>query len=247
VTLPTLPAASLDAEAPPPIADTPAPRPPWRSLLREIVETVLLTVLIYVSVNFATGRFKVEGSSMEPSFHPEQYVLVDKISYRLRAPQRGDVVIFHYPQATERDFIKRIIGLPGETVDIHGGAVQINGQPLTEPYISAPPGYSNKWVLEADQYFVLGDNRNSSSDSHSWGPLAQHYMIGRAVLVYWPPQQWGLVPHYAYDNIASATLTPTPALTFTPLPLPIEATATPMPLSASYPVAEPTSSSYPAP
>jgi signal peptidase I len=171
---------------------------PGKSLLREIIETILLTVIIYVAVNFATGRFRIEGSSMEPSMHPNQYVLVDKISYMLGEPQRGDVVVFNYPLATERDFIKRVIGLPGETVTIEGGVVSINGQPLEEPYISAPPMYSNSWTLAADEYFVLGDNRNSSSDSHSWGPLQQQYLIGRAIFVYWPPTLWGLVPHYTY-------------------------------------------------
>jgi signal peptidase I len=171
---------------------------PGKSLLREIIETILLTVIIYVAVNFATGRFRIEGSSMEPSMHPNQYVLVDKISYMLGEPQRGDVVVFNYPLATERDFIKRVIGLPGETVSIEGGIVSVDGQPLEEPYISAPPMYSNSWTLGADEYFVLGDNRNSSSDSHSWGPLNRQYLIGRAIFVYWPPTLWGLVPHYTY-------------------------------------------------
>jgi signal peptidase I len=230
----------------------PASRPPWRVIVREIIETILLTALIYLGVNLATGRFKVEGSSMEPSFHPEQYVLVDKVSYRLGTPQRGDVVVFQYPQATERDFIKRIIGLPGETVDIRGGLVYVNGQALAEPYISAPPGYAGTWILDVDQYFVLGDNRNSSSDSHSWGPLEKHYLIGRAVLVYWPPPQWGLVPHYGYGDIVAPTPGPTSAGETTTRPLPMESTATPASASNAYPVASPTryptpSSSYPAP
>jgi signal peptidase I len=171
---------------------------PGKSLLREIIETILLTVIIYVAVNFATGRFRIEGSSMEPSMHPNQYVLVDKISYMLGDPRRGDVVVFNYPLATERDFIKRVIGLPGETVTVEGGVVLIDGQPLEEPYISAPPMYSNSWTLGPGEYFVLGDNRNSSSDSHSWGPLNKQYLIGRAIFVYWPPTLWGLVPHYTY-------------------------------------------------
>jgi len=171
-----------------------------RSLLREVIETILLTVLIYAAVNFATGRFKVEGSSMEPSVHPNQYVLVDKITYRLSAPQRGDVVVFNYPLATDRDFIKRIIGLPGETVAVSNGEVTVNGQPLTEPYIAAPPVSGGTWHLGPNQYFVMGDNRNNSSDSRSWGPLERKYLIGKAVLTYWPPTNWGLVPHYTYAS-----------------------------------------------
>ncbi len=171
-----------------------------KPLLREIVETILLTVVIYAVVNFATGRFRVEGTSMEPSVHPGQYVLVDKVSYRLGRPQRGDVIVFNYPLATDRDFIKRIIGLPGEAVTIAGGVVSVNGQPIDEPYIAAPSAASGSWMLSADEYFVMGDNRNSSSDSRSWGPLARQYLIGKAVLIYWPPSNWGLVPHYTYAS-----------------------------------------------
>lgn len=173
---------------------------PGKSLLREVIETILLTVIIFFAVNFATGRFRVEGNSMEPSMHPDQYVLVDKVSYMLGAPQRGDVVVFHYPLATERDFIKRVIGLPGEAISVSEGVVRINGQPLQEPYISAPPNYQNTLTLGPEEYFVLGDNRNSSSDSHSWGPLARPYLIGRAIFVYWPPPVWGLVPSFTYAS-----------------------------------------------
>lgn len=182
-----------------PAEPTPA-RSPLKSLLREIVETIFLTLVIYAVVNFATGRFRVEGTSMEPSIHPSQYVLVDKISYMLGSPRRGDVIVFNYPLATDRDFIKRIIGLPGETVSIADGVVRVNGQPLTEPYIAAPPVAGGQWTLRPNQYFVMGDNRNSSSDSRTWGPLDRKYLIGRAALVYWPPTNWGLVPHYSYAS-----------------------------------------------
>ncbi len=189
---------------------------PGKSLLREILETVLLTVLIYLGVNFATGRFRIEGSSMEPSMHPNQYVLVDKVSYKLGSPHRGDVVVFNYPLATERDFIKRVIGLPGETVSVSGGVISIDGQPLEEPYISAPPTYENSWTLGPTQYFVLGDNRNSSSDSHSWGPLDRQYLIGRAIFVYWPPTLWGSVPHYTYADAPERTAMPSVSASETP-------------------------------
>jgi len=199
LSLSTAPDSTTQAgDTPPQIDATPAAPAPGKSLLREIIETVLLTVIIYLSVNFATGRFRIEGSSMEPSMHQDQYVLVDKISYKIGNPHRGDVVVFNYPLATERDFIKRVIGMPGETVTIQGGVVSIDGQPLQEPYISQPPDYENSWTLGPDQFFVLGDNRNSSLDSHSWGPLDRHYLIGRAIFVYWPQHLWSLVPHYNY-------------------------------------------------
>ena len=192
MSLPAIPDNATETE-------TQAPEPtPGKSLVREILETILLTVLIYLAVNFATGRFRIEGSSMEPSMQPNQYVLVDKISYRLAPPRRGDVVVFNYPLATERDFIKRVIGLPGETVNIRGGVVYVDGVALDEPYIAAPPNYENSWTMGPTELFVLGDNRNSSSDSHSWGPLDQQYLVGRAIFVYWPPTLAGLVPHYTY-------------------------------------------------
>jgi signal peptidase I len=196
-----------DAAEAPGAPETPAGQAPagpapsrLRLLIREILETILLTAIIYAAVNFATGRFRVEGDSMQPNLHPEQYVLVDKISYRLGQPRRGDIVVFQFPLATERDFIKRVIGRPGETVTVSGGVVSVNGQPLSEPYIAAPPAYTNTWVLGPDEYFVLGDNRNNSSDSHNWGPLNRQYLIGKAIFVYWPPDGWGLVPHYTYAS-----------------------------------------------
>ena len=101
------------------------------------------------------------------------------------------------------------------------GLVSVNGQPLDEPYISAPPTYENTWTLGPDEYFVLGDNRNSSSDSHSWGPLAGDYLIGRAIFVYWPPTLWGLVPHYTYASAPvspAATSAASPAVSATAYP-----------------------------
>ena len=191
-----------DAAEAPGAPETPAGQAPaapapsrLRLLLREILETILLTAIIYAAVNFATGRFRVEGDSMQPNLHPEQYVLVDKVSYRLGQPRRGDIVVFQYPLATERDFIKRVVGLPGETVTVSGGAVSINGQPLNEPYIAAPPAYNNTWTLSPDQYFVLGDNRAMSCDSRRWGIVPRDNIIGRAELTYWPPTRIGRPQH----------------------------------------------------
>ena len=202
LSLPTTPTGATETHTSPEAEVLPAgPAPtPFKSWLREVIETILLTVVIYVAVNFATGRFRVEGDSMQPTMHPNQYVLIDKLSYRLGSPQRGDVIVFHYPFDPQRDFIKRVIGLPGETVTVAGGVVSINSQPLQEPYIAAPPNYQGSWSLGANQFFVLGDNRNSSSDSHSWGTLDHKYLIGKAVMIYWPPTMWGWVPHYSYAS-----------------------------------------------
>lgn len=199
MTLPSTPGeAGLPPEPIPEVASVPVPTGRWKVLAREVVETILLTVVIYALVNFATGRFRVEGDSMQPTMHPNEYVLIDKLSYMLGQPQRGDIVVFHYPFGTERDFIKRIIGLPGETVAVAGGRVSVNGQELAEPYIAADPRYTGAWTLGPDEFFVLGDNRNNSSDSHSWGPLKREFLIGRALLVYWPFDALEIVQHYSY-------------------------------------------------
>ena len=214
----SLPPAPIDAARPPePPApevppsrplDEPAVPPPavparWKIILREVIETVILTVVIYALVNFATGRFRVEGDSMQPTMHPDEYVLIDKLSYMFGQPQRGDIVVFHYPFGTDRDFIKRIIGLPGETVTILSGQVTVNGERLQEPYIAAAPRYNGTWTAAADEYFVLGDNRNNSSDSHSWGVLQREFLIGRALVVYWPLDALEIVPHYNYAQASA--------------------------------------------
>lgn len=171
-----------------------------RSFLRDILETLVLTLIIFFIVNTLTGRYQVRGSSMEPSLHNGQYVIVSKLSYRMGEPQRGDVVVFLPPNGAEDDYIKRIIGLPGEHVEIRDGAVWIDGYRLDEPYIAVPIPYSGSWVVGADEYFVLGDNRPNSSDSHSWGMLPAENIVGRAWFCYWPPERWGLIQHYSFSE-----------------------------------------------
>jgi signal peptidase I len=162
------------------------------------METVLLTVAIFLLVNAATGRFRIEGASMEPNLHDSEYVLIDKVSYRLHAPERGDVIVFER-QGNERDYIKRIIGLPGDTVQIAGGKVLVNGTALDEPYLNqAIHTDMLARQVEEGRYFVMGDNRNNSSDSRAFGSIPLKDIIGRAWLVYWPPSDWTVVPHHTY-------------------------------------------------
>ncbi len=174
----------------------------WRSLggaLRELIETLLLTLVIFLLIRFAVQNFRVEGFSMEPNFHDGQFLLVNKLVYMLNPPQRGDVIVFRFPNNPERDFIKRVIGLSGDRVEIVNGRVLINRQPLPETYPLNPGSYTYGPVtVGADEYFVLGDNRNNSSDSHSWGMLPVKNIIGKAWVTYWPPQLIGLVPTYSY-------------------------------------------------
>ena len=171
-----------------------------KSFLREIVETIVLTLVIYGLIGLGFRNFRVIGDSMTPNFHQGQYLVVNKLVYRLHPPQRGDVIIFRSPPNPEKEYIKRVIGLPGETVAIRKGRIFVNGQRLKEPYIDQVDRRSS-WgpsPVGEDEYFVLGDNRNNSSDSRSWGMLPREKIIGNAWLSYWPPQVWGLVPHYAF-------------------------------------------------
>lgn len=167
------------------------------SLLREIVETALLTAIIFLAVNAATGRFKIDGSSMEPNLHNDEYVIVDKVTYLFGQPQRGDVVVF-YLEGQPKDYIKRVIGLPGETIEVNSGMVLVNGQPLDEPYVVPSTSSYPKRTLGDGEYFVMGDNRGNSSDSRAFGPIHVSNVVGRAWIVYWPPTDWAIVPHHTY-------------------------------------------------
>jgi signal peptidase I len=183
--------------------ETQAEKPQARSVLLEFVETVVFTLLIYAFVrHFLFENYRVVGYSMVATLEDNQVLVVNKLGYRLHDPQRGDIIVFRDPHTPNRKLIKRVIGLPGETVEIQQGQVFINGQPLEEPYIQNPGYYSSPPTQIPDgQYFVLGDNRNNSSDSHSWGTLERDLIVGKAWLSYWPPRLWGVVPHETYGNV----------------------------------------------
>jgi signal peptidase I len=177
----------------------PPPTPSFGSRLArfvgEVLQTLVVAAVIFLGVNLVTARIRVEGSSMEPTLHDAELVVVNRLAYRWSPPGRGDIVVFHFPLDPERRFIKRIVGLPGEYVVIRDGQVTIDGVELDEPYIAAPPRYRGEWQIQPGQVFVLGDNRNNSSDSQTWGPLPIDQLIGKAVLVYWPPPVMGLIHH----------------------------------------------------
>ena len=138
---------------------------------------------------------------MRPTLDNGEYVLVYKLAYQFNDPQRGDIVVFRFPLDPTQDLIKRVIGLPGDVVQVENGVVSVNDHVINEPYIAATPDYSGTWVVPPDQLFVLGDNRNDSSDSHAWGMLPMNNMIGKALLIYWPPPNWNLINH---TNVVSA-------------------------------------------
>jgi signal peptidase I len=199
------PREEVDPPSSTPWPDDSAPKPTdsgsgWKPVLRELIETVVLTLVIFLLVRTVVQNFRVEGMSMEPNFHDGQFLLVNKLAYRLGEAQRGDVVVFRYPLDPSRDFIKRVIGLPGETVEIRNGQVMINSQPISDLATVNSATYNlAPTTLGPDELFVLGDNRPNSSDSHSWGTLPQDHVIGKVVLSYWPPSDWGLVRHGMAD------------------------------------------------
>lgn len=158
---------------------------------------------------------------MEPNLHTGQYLLVNKAVYfhidpailttyvpfvkkeeakpfyMFHQPERGDVIVFKFPKEPTRDFIKRVMAIPGESVEIRGGVVYVNGQKLEEPYLRDRPNYNfGPEKVPEDNFFVLGDNRNNSSDSHVWGMVPSDLIIGKAWLSYWPMSEWGLAPNY---------------------------------------------------
>ena len=167
----------------------------WRRFVLDIVETIVLAVVLYFGINALSARVRVDGFSMNPTLQNGEYVLVSRLAYMFDIPQRGDIIVFSFPMDQKQDLIKRVIGLPGETVSIQNNHVLINGLPLKEPYIAQDPLYSGEWVVPEGQLFVLGDNRNDSKDSHQWGLLPMDNIIGKALLIYWPPPEWKLINH----------------------------------------------------
>lgn len=171
------------------------------SFLLDFVETIVISLAIFVLVYlFLFQPHQVDGRSMEPTFEHGEYILTDKISYRFNPPNRGDVVVFHAPQDEKTDFIKRVVGVPGDTVQLKAGYVILNGQPLNEVYlgnITTPPGRflseGTSLTVPENNLFVMGDNRHYSSDSREWGFVPFSNVVGRAFFRYWPPQVFGLI------------------------------------------------------
>ena len=183
----TQPEAQSQPEA---VMDQPAN---WKRFVLDILETLILAVVLYFGINAVSARVRVDGFSMRPTLQDGEYILVNKLAYKTGEPQRGDIIVFIFPINPQEDLIKRVIGLPGEMVSVHNGVVSVNGVPLTEPYIASPPAYDGDWVVPEGQLFVLGDNRNDSRDSHQWRFLPLENVIGKAVLIYWPPEEWQII------------------------------------------------------
>lgn len=167
----------------------PPTRSVWIRFLLETLQTVILAVVLYFIIDSVVARVRVENISMEPTLQPEEFVLVNKVVYKFGEVRHGDIIVFHFPQNQAEDYIKRIIGVSGDTVVIKNQHVYINNQMIEENYIAAPPDYNGQWVVPKDSLFVLGDNRNQSSDSHSWGFVPMNLVVGKAEVIYWPFNQ----------------------------------------------------------
>lgn len=194
---------------------------------RELVETVLLTLVIFVAVRTLAVNFRVDGESMHPSLANGEYLLVNKavyfhfdlnalrnllpgedrqgkdVVYLFHPPQRGDIIVFDPPVSSDKPYVKRVIGLPGDKISIHDNKVFVNGNAIQEPYIAAPPHYTypltgGEFTVPAGDIFVLGDNRNNSSDSSRFGPVSLDSVIGKAIISYWPRENFGFIPHERY-------------------------------------------------
>ncbi len=159
----------------------------------DVLETILLSFILFFAINAVSARIRVDGYSMEPTLHTGEFVVVNKLTNVIGDYQRGDVVVFHFPRNPDQEYIKRIVGLPGDQVAVRNGEVQVNGIALDEEYIKAAPSYQGEWTVSDDGFFVLGDNRNNSSDSHNWGEVPLDLVIGKAVFIYWPPTEWGTI------------------------------------------------------
>ena len=198
------------------------------TFLREFVETILLTLVIFVAVRTLVVNFRVDGESMRPSLQNGEYLLVNRavyfhldlnairnalpgpdrrdrdIVYLFGPPERGDIIVFEPPYASDKPYVKRVIGLPGDTIAIRQDhLVYVNGQPLEEHYIAAPPrniypADGGEYVVPPGMIFVMGDNRNNSSDSRSFSAVSLDSVIGKAVVSYWPLDDFGLIPHERY-------------------------------------------------
>jgi signal peptidase I len=172
--------------------------PFWQTLWGELLQTLLMAAVLYFAIDAVFERVMVLNISMQPTLYEGNLLLVNRLAYKFGQMQTGDVVIFHNPNFLEEDYIKRLIGKPGDVVVVEGGVVSVNGTQLDEPYIAAPPDYAATWTVPQDSVFVLGDNRNYSYDSHSWGFVPIEDVVGKALLVYWPIDSMKILSHPDY-------------------------------------------------
>lgn len=167
-----------------------------KSALREVAWTIIFALIILAIITFTTDMYRVYQTCMVPNIEPGDRLIVSEMSYRLHDPERGDIITLHPPQDPTITYIKRIVGLPGETIEIRDGVTCINGTPLEEPYLKEPMTQPFEAVtIPPGHYFVMGDNRDVAADSRVWGTLPRENIIGKAWLRYWPPGRLGRAPN----------------------------------------------------
>ena len=199
---PEPPAPPIIDEADDSVTGSGRPRSTWRSL----AEVAVMLLILIGLLNILSGSAELNGSSMEPTLNPGENLLASRITYGLLSPERGDVVVVRDPLNESGVQVRRVIGLPGELVEVRGRQVLINGQPLTEPYIGNPLligdniTATSQTQLAQNQYYLMGDNRLSINDSRSWGALPASLILGRAWLVYWPPESISFVKQERYEQ-----------------------------------------------
>ncbi len=171
-----------------------------KTLVRDTVVTILMALLIFVGLRATVEQYVIEQTSMMPNLVEGQRIFIIKTTYFFHSPNRGDIIVFYSPDTTDKNpLIKRVIGLPGERVEIKSGSVYINDSPINEPYLKEFPEYKfAEYTIPEQHYFVLGDNRNSSRDSHYGWTVDSEDIIGKAWVSIWPPDKWGLAPNYVY-------------------------------------------------
>lgn len=181
-----------------------------KGFLREALITLVLAAVIYFIIQTTIQTSVVNNVSMQPTLIAGHYIIVIKPYYLFTQPDRGEIIIIHPPFAPEEEWVKRVIGLPGDTVEIKNGLVYVNGTPLDEPYIKSPPSYQyGPFTVPPDRYFVLGDNRNNSTDSHFGWTVSRQDIVGKAWFRIWPLNKWGSPGSYPLnkqlvDSTASA-------------------------------------------
>jgi signal peptidase I len=168
-----------------------------KKVLRDSLQILVFSGLLFLLIKTVSIQIRVESVSMEPTLYPGDYVFVLRQAYIYSSLERGDVIVFDFPPDPTQQYIKRLIGLPGEEIFISHGVVAVDRSPLDEPYLKAPPLYSSQWEVPAGSYFVLGDNRNHSSDSHVWGMVPESHIRGKAIFIYWPLTRAGWIQDVA--------------------------------------------------
>jgi signal peptidase I len=166
-------------------------------LLREIVELIAIAIVLFLVIHFTMQAYQVNDDSMQKTLHSGQNVLVNRVAYIFRAPERGDVIVLRDPTNTDHTLLRRIIGLPGDTITLDSSTITVNGVLLNEPY--APQKFNpgaQSLKVPPDSYFVLPDNRLADADSRYFGPVSSSLIIGKAVMIYWPLNQWHIIDTY---------------------------------------------------